>query len=652
MSADFEKVLIKDPRLDVSDSIKYAVIKGGQNVTCAQYKAISETDSQLVFNIQVPSEQTIIDRRVLLQTTLSLSLTNAADTGNNLYGIYGALASFPLHQLMTVLSVTINNNTVSLNVRDALPAIIRLLEEDDLVNWNGTTPTFADTAANYLPAGVNLTNPNAAYWAVSDPRNAHRGCFMPSANPVNAGAVEKLSWLVTEPLLISPFIFANLKSNSQGFYGIQNMNIVINIGNTQRVYRGPCSVNTDGTVATAAGVQCPSYAANGLSVVAGGNTGGTSTLFSGTQLLFTFLTPHPSDLMPARNIVPFYELPRYITSISASPNAGLVSAGGKSLAPQDFSFVLNSLQLNQIPDKLILYVRIASGYQGYGSPDVAFPITKININFNNNSGILASATPVDLWQMSRKNGLTSSWNEWSGAALQGAATTFLANPAVGAVAPYATVGSYLVLEFGKDIQLTEDFYAAGSLGNFNLQINMTCQNYNQWSIAKSSLEAVLITMNSGVFVCERGTSSTYTGILTKQDVLEASQQEHYTHDDVARLVGGGFFGALKSAASNLVRQAAPALGNMARQGVASLANQGAQFVQGQVERHAPQFASQSQALLNRGVSAVNSAADRGINRVQGEVMSRLPPDTRSRRPKPASRRRGRGYVPEELEGHY
>ena len=117
-------------------------------------------------------------------------------------------------------------------------------------------------------------------------------------------------------------------------------------------------------------------------------------------------------------------------------------------------------------------------------------------------------------------------------------------------------------------------------------------------------------------------------------------------------MGGGFFGALKSAASNLVRQAAPALGNMARQGVASLANQGAQFVQGQVERHAPQFASQSQALLNRGVSAVNSAADRGINRVQGEVMSRLPPDTRSRRPKPASRRRGRGYVPEELEGHY
>jgi len=61
-------------------------------------------------------------------------------------------------------------------------------------------------------------------------------------------------------------------------------------------------------------------------------------------------------------------------------------------------------------------------------------------------------------------------------------------------------------------------------------------------------------MNSGVFVCERGTSSTYTGILTKQDVLEASQQEHYTHNDVARLVGGGLFDMVKSGVSSLAKK--------------------------------------------------------------------------------------------------
>ena len=644
MSADFEKVLIKDPRLDVSDSIKYAVIKGGQNVTMAQYKAISQTDSQLVFNIQVPSEQTIIDRRVLLQTKLCLAVTTS--NSNCFYGIYSALASFPLHQLMTVLSVTINNNTVSLNVRDALPAIIRLLEEDDLVVYNGSSPTFADTLASYSN-NATIYGPNSGYWAVNDPRNAHRGCFAPSAYSIS-GAVETFTWLLTEPLLISPFIFANLKSNGQGFYGIQNMNIVINIGTTARVFRGLSSAQYNNATATAANILAPSFnSATSISSVAGGYTTGSSTLFSETQLLFNFLTPHPSDLMPARNIVPFYELPRYITSVGATDTNGCVVSNNFSATPRKLSFVLNSLQLNQIPDKLIIYVRVASSYQWYGSPDVAFPITQVTVNFNNNSGILATATPVDLWQMSRKNGLSSSWNDWSGLGV-GATTTSYPPSTVGLV---PTAGSYLVLEFGKDIQLTEDFYAPGSLGNFNLQVNMTVLNNNPWAIAENQLEAVLITMNSGVFVCERGTSSTYTGILTKQDVLEASQQEHYTHDDVARMVGGGFFGALKSAASNLVRQAAPALGNMARQGVASLANQGAQFVQGQVERHAPGLASHSQALLNRGVGAINSAADRGINRAQGEVMSRLPPAS-SRRPAPPSRRRGRGYVPEDLEGHY
>jgi hypothetical protein len=106
-----------------------------------------------------------------------------------------------------------------------------------------------------------------------------------------------------------------------------------------------------------------------------------------------------------------------------------------------------------------------------------------------------------------------------------------------------------MLEFGKDIQLIEDFFASGSLGNFNIQVQLTVDNYNQ-SIG-STVEMVMITMNSGVFVCERGTSSTYTGILTRADVLEASEQDAYSHADVRRMVGGGFLDRLKSGVSKL-----------------------------------------------------------------------------------------------------
>jgi hypothetical protein len=54
MSADFETVLVKDDRLVVTDKIKYAVMKGAQNMTVAKYDAVSKSPSQITFNVQVP----------------------------------------------------------------------------------------------------------------------------------------------------------------------------------------------------------------------------------------------------------------------------------------------------------------------------------------------------------------------------------------------------------------------------------------------------------------------------------------------------------------------------------------------------------------------------------------------------------------------
>jgi hypothetical protein len=592
MSADFEKVLVKDPRLDVSDSIKYAVIKGGQNVTMAPYRAISATNSQIVFNIQVPSEQTIIDRRVLLQTELSLTIVNdqkgttvegGADykAGGCYYGVYSALAAFPLHQLFTVMSATVNNNTVSINIRDALPVITRLLCNEDLVWYNGSTPTYNDFFASYTPQwgpGWSLNYSNGAIWATDATRLPKRGSFPPIFyDKKSDNSEEYFTWLVTEPLLLSPFIFGNCKANNQGFYGIQNMNFVFNVGDTSRVFRGmESNLDVSGNV-----VQPPSYdnpspqvylpktnpatsvLLNGIKNVlpgfsytpAGATESKTANLFNDTQLLFNFLTPHPSDLLPARNIVSFYELPRYITSQDLNLEAKAQALDVNIKNPNTVRFSTNTLQLNQIPDKLICYVRKASGYQSWGDPDVALPIKTITINFNNNSGILASSSQVQLWQMARDNGLTSSYLDWTGSVVtsvydKSSTVDTLPPRPLDLMKSNPTVGSYLVLEFGKDIQLTEDFYAAGSLGNFNIQVQLDVYNTASWA-AKGKYEIVLVTMNSGVFVCERGTSSTYTGILTKQDVLEASQQEHYTHDDVERLVGAGFFDKIKSGISKL-----------------------------------------------------------------------------------------------------
>lgn len=603
MSADFEKVLVKDDRLDVKDVVRYAVVKGGQNVTCAQYKAISESNSQITFNIQVPSEQTIIDRRVLLRTKLTFVVKSyevigtaggAAPVGV-CYGALSALAPFPMHQLMTVQSATINNNTVSLNVRDALPALVRLLDKKELTWANSTTPTYADTLGSYLFNWQELNNPNAGYYNVNDTDVVPRGAFQLDSYTIASTAVagtpgittETFVVTVTEPLLLSPFIFGHPKSNSQGFYGIQNMNFVFNLGDTARFFRCPnAPTSAAGSGGFPALTEVNTYplpydavtgsAADGfggyVNQTLQADTGISLTSVSDSTLLFEFLTPHPSDMMPARNIVPFYELPRYISSFNSTVPAATYTKSGTSYAltpGQSGQVSAQSLQLNQIPDKLIIYARKKASNQNHGDADVGLGIGQISINFNNNSGILASATRQDLWQMSKHAGNNETWPEWEGEVssnVWAAAATKLqpSNNLTTGFAQYASVGSYLVLEFGKDIQLVEDYYAPGSLGNFNLQVNLNVLNYNSYAL--TNWEIVIITMNSGVFVNERGTSSTYTGILTKQDVLEASQQQAYTKSDVARLVGGGFLDMVKSGVQKLAPIALPIaknlLGNM------------------------------------------------------------------------------------------
>ena len=56
-----------------------------------------------------------------------------------------------------------------------------------------------------------------------------------------------------------------------------------------------------------------------------------------------------------------------------------------------------------------------------------------------------------------------------------------------------------------------------------------------------------MTLNSGLFVSDRGSSSIYTGILNREDVLSTSEQTPYTKADVDRLVGSGIHSQLKSA---------------------------------------------------------------------------------------------------------
>ena len=589
MESNFQTVLVEDPRLLVTDQVKYAVVKGAQNITQAQFNANSASMSQILFNIAVPSENTIIDRRLLITSTVNFIITvNNVGEDEVILNLGGsdALGCFPLHSLFSTLSSTINNTTVSCNVADILQALLLMNEKDELYKWHGTTPSLPDSMyLTYNNFNEDYTTPDVGGYAMNnvlasfieaplDNKVTPRGSFpitvtnivnttdgTSSTNmqqlfsaPADGNYQVYCTVTLTEPLLLSPFLFNDPVGSPQGFYGIQNFTVQANIGSPNKFW---------------------STANPNLSVALN-----PTNTFQNTKLIMTFLTPQPSQLLKSRNVIPYYSLPRYISTAGGSSTISSMGPSSWSntttnlgsvpgIKPSTQTLQSSSIQLSMIPDKLIIFVRPQLSTQTPQCSNAFLVINSINLQFNNSAGLLSSFSQYDLWRISVKNGSNQSWGDFCGWQMAYNQDGYFPTP---------TCGSLLILQFGEDIQLN-DWLSCGSLGSFNVQfqINVTNQSTTYTTGASDTIttgttigfpapagsggpvgtitpELVLVTLESGLFCSNMGTSSTFLGILSKQDVLDASMQSPYTRHDVDRLIGGSIHDKLKSSIGYLLHR--------------------------------------------------------------------------------------------------
>ncbi|MFM7982407.1 MAG: major capsid protein V20 domain-containing protein, partial [Candidatus Fonsibacter sp.] len=150
----------------------------------------------------------------------------------------------------------------------------------------------------------------------------------------------------------------------------------------------------------------------------------------------------------------------------------------------------SSIQLTSIPNTIIVCVRKNMVGLTCADTDSYATIKNISSNFNHQAQLLSSMTPEQLYRNSPQIGLANkSWDEFSGSIISCCGTRdgdsrpipqspyngmgannharTGGNPSVQYV---PTTGTILVLNFAEVIQLTEEFYASGSLGSFNLQL--------------------------------------------------------------------------------------------------------------------------------------------------------------------------------------
>lgn len=554
--SDFKTILVRDSTIgDITSDLDFAVKSGASQTTFQPFPSTSASNSALIWNVQVPSENVVIGRDVLVNTALVVELSigsagNPVPAGESAwsYGLTDSFQAFPLNSLFTTASAQINNTTVSINTKDVLPSLLRMNDSRELYKYNSMTPALPDQAYGAYADGVNANNnPLASYNNPSyDLDQVPRGAFpiiyrvnryvngvLTNNSPIATGVAGEtwkigVATIVTEPIFLSPFIWANPEYNSQGLLGINNMAFTFNIDSTAARVWSSANPYMTGVVLgspNAFGQQ----SAWTLPPTPAGQTSLINNALGVPSMLFKFLSTQPSDLIQTKNVVPYMDFPRYLTSSANNPTFTSLGQSGVKVSS-------SNLQINQIPDYFIITARVPMSQQDYSNTMSQFVIQNISINLNNQSGLLSSASQYDLWRTSSRNGSSQSWAEFSGQA-----STYTNSVS----SNIATTGSILVLSPPYDLSLP-NYISSGSLGNYNFQFSVTLANQFPQSLLTQfggaiPIEICVVCVNSGIFSTQQGVSAVYTGILTKEMVLSSvngGQASAIHSQEAKRMIGG------------------------------------------------------------------------------------------------------------------
>ena len=145
MSDTIRKLRITDDIIDTENEVMFGVLSGAQNNTSQRFKSISATPNAMVFNIVLPSLETVMDRHLMITTRMTLELNYLDSDGGTTkpagiplvsYGTTDALANFPLNRLIPTIQCSINNNTISLQQSGVNDTLLRLYDPEHLAMWD------------------------------------------------------------------------------------------------------------------------------------------------------------------------------------------------------------------------------------------------------------------------------------------------------------------------------------------------------------------------------------------------------------------------------------------------------------------------------------------------------------------------------------
>jgi len=251
----------------------------------------------------------------------------------------------------------------------------------------------------------------------------------------------------------------------------------------------------------------------------------TQALSEDSVVVLRYYSLHPSQYakLSKKSVIPYDEMVPYKLPFSYAGSNNQMS---------------NIISLRQIPDKLYVTIRPkATALHSMYSNHTVAPITSINMTFNNVAGLLSDMKQSDLYHMSRRNGSQQVWNEFKGMVQVG-------NQSLN------TIGSMVVIDCTRDLGL-DDMLSASSLGQFSLQMTVSYEPIPYID----DYELVILANYAGLLVTQQGSSSTMSGLLTKEAVITAKSKgsSNIDYDDIQKVSGGNIYKQGKAEVGRLLK---------------------------------------------------------------------------------------------------
>ena len=333
--------------------------------TFQSYQLSPSLPISALITINPPSNQTIINRRILIRSYIQFDFSAPVQIGTN-----DSLACLPFNNMIDVATLTINGESTSENISDKLSALMCFGNTpEDRNKTLSLTASMPDQYQSYSDWSVYGTNrsPLAYYGEVG--YETPRGGF-----PFVQVSPTRYQFEIVEPLFLSPLDpFGTVKE------GMTNVNqLSINLR-----FKADCS-------------RAWSHSSLGNLM-----TGVTVTFYRPPEALVQYSTPAMLERLPLVQNLPYVKANEYVKSMP------ILASNAVTTITSD------TIRLSQIPKAIYLFCRRSDATTDFTTPQSFLSIENISVNWANQSSLFSQTTKQGLFEMASNHGYNVPYAGWA-----------------------------------------------------------------------------------------------------------------------------------------------------------------------------------------------------------------------------------------------